>query len=331
MKSLNFEKTMNIFIKHLEAKKFSSKTVASYEWILRFFFVRLEKEQKIIDLREVTRNDILLFRKYLFEVRKKDGENSKYELSTQQVMISRIKILFRYLYRNEYILYNIFDNLDVSIRVRKKYRETLKKEVIFKILNSIPLNNILNIRDRALYELLYGTGLRVGEAGRLNVTDIDLQNRVLLVGEGKGKKERLVPYGKYLSKILKLYIKKSRPYFLKKVKEEVYRERMFISSQGKGLNSVFIWKHLKEVCRKFKIDEKVSPHIIRHSYATHILENGARLKDVKDLLGHSSIQTTVVYTHFSIKSLRWVLKKYHPRENELYEEIEIKEVIKELK
>ena len=199
-----------------------------------------------------------------------------------------------------------------------------------KFLDSLNGNDILEIRDRALFELIYGTGLRVGEVSRLDITDIDLNVGKALVRQGKWNKERIVPLGNNVIKYIKIYLEKARSDFLKIVKRSDVREALFLTLKGNRMSVTGIEYTLKKRFNKLGLDVKICPHILRHSFATHMLENGASLKHVKDILGHNSMQTTVIYTPFNVKSLKRILKMYHPRENQLYEEVD-KNLLEEVK
>lgn len=317
----------SIFIEYLKNKNYSECTLYQYSYNVKHFFEWLFNETKKEDARDVTGNDILSYRKYLDKVELKRvicGDN-KYSQNTKRGMIKTLSVLFRFLSRNEYILFNPFDGLDLNMQKRYKERESLLEYEINTFLDNIECDNEVKVRDRTLCEFMYGTGLRVSEVVSLNVTDIDLTLGKALI-RGKNRKERIVPLGDNVINWLKVYLKDSRSYFLKYVKDKNLRDSLFLTSLGNRINIPTIRLMLKN---RFH-DKKISPHILRHTFATHMLENGASIKHVKDILGHNSIQTTVIYTHFNVKSLKRILKMYHPRENQLYEEID-KRLIEKVK
>jgi site-specific recombinase XerD len=315
----------------LKNKNYSPETISHYSNDLKYFFKWFVKN----DIREVTRSDIFTYIKYLKNVivtdkRCKDNHFSK---PTQMCKVKAVKMLFKYLLRHEYILVNPFDSIDLKVKKRYKLRKSIDINVMNRFLDSIDKDDVLSIRNRALYELMYGTGLRVGEIVKLDVTDIDLNLGKALVREGKGKKDRIIPLGNNVINKLKIYLKKSRKYFLKRIRDTNTRNALFLSLEKRRLSIPSVRLILKKYFKKLNIsDVSISPHVVRHSFATHMLEGGAGIKYVKDILGHTSVQTTVIYTHFSVKSLKRIMKMYHPRENELYEELKedtYKKIIKE--
>jgi site-specific recombinase XerD len=316
---LTFDIVENIFSKYIESRGFSNKTLKLYSWEVREFFRWLRTNAGKIDVREIDKNDIVRYREFMFT-------DEKYCRTTQHGVMITLKTLFKYLFRNEYILLNPFDGLDFKESKVFKERKILTVEQMIIFLDSIKDNDKLSLRDMAIFELMYGTGLRISEVCKIDMTDIDLNIGKLLVREGKGKKDRVVPLGNNLIDRIKKYMKKSRPFFLNKLVDKTQSNALFFTSSGIRITPNNIEKSLNKRIKGSNLDVKISPHILRHSFATHILENGASIKHVKDILGHSSIETTVIYTHFSVKALKKILKMYHPRENELYEEINVKEI-----
>lgn len=194
----------------------------------------------------------------------------------------------------------------------RKLPEVFYVEEIDKILDAIALESKNGIRDRALFELIYSSGLRISEASDLKFSSIYFEESVMRV-YGKGRKERFVPLGDEAEKWLKIYLAESRPYLLKNKKCEY----LFLNSRGEKLSRKGIWKRYRELTIKAKAenrDLKVSSkvHTLRHSFATHLLKGGADLRSVQELLGHSDISTTQIYTHLNSSDLGVFHKKYHP-------------------
>ncbi len=320
---LNSSHTPYLFKKYLESRNYSGKTVKKYVWIVRDFFYYLEDERDKEDLREVTGEDILKFQKKLTGDMK--GEKRRYAPSTIKGIIFTLRHLFRYLYRNELVLSNPFDRLMIRINTVSKIRPHIDEEEMNEFLDSIEMKGKVNIRDRALFEMMYETGLRVSEVSLLDVTDIDLKSGKVFVREGKGRKDRVVPLGRNVLEYLKVYIKRARPVFLNNVGDPEETTALFLTQNGGRINTAAISQRLKKRFKDLGIETNVSPHMIRHSFATHMLAHGADIKAVKDILGHSSMETTVIYTHFTVNSLKKLIKMYHPRENELYEEFKVEE------
>ncbi|MCX7796103.1 MAG: tyrosine recombinase XerC [bacterium] len=174
-----------------------------------------------------------------------------------------------------------------------------------RLIENIPLDNPLGIRDRAIVEMLYSTGVRIGELVQLNVSDIK-DNRQILI-KGKGNKERIVFLGDYAIKSLERYLEEVRPKLVRDTRERA----LFLNKFGTRLTS----RSIERMMEKYgiQIGKDISPHTIRHSFATHLLENGADLRAVQELLGHSDLSTTQKYTHITLERLREIYKKTHPR------------------
>jgi len=301
---------LHLFREYLKHKNYSENTLIRYEREVRDFLLWSGKE----DVREMSKQDILNYRKYI-------SECGRFAVSSQRGIMLCLGVFFKFMLRNESILVNPFEGLELGMKKRQGKRESVAVEKLNKFLDGMGGVGYLDLRDRAVFELMYGTGLRVGETARLNLTDIDFNVGKLFVNQGKGKKDRIVPVGEKAIGALKRYIEKGRSY-LKKIED---REALFLTIQGVRLKVGNIEHALKKRFKKQFGEAKICPHMLRHSFATHMLEAGAGIKHIKDILGHSSIQTTAIYTHFNVKSMRKILKMYHPRENELYEEFKAEE------
>ncbi len=187
----------------------------------------------------------------------------------------------------------------------RSFPQVLSIEEVDSFLNSIDLSQPLGIRDRALFELIYSCGLRISEASGLKVSNLHMYERFLIV-RGKGDKERMVPFGLEAKNRLETYLNEVRPLLVKdKVVDEV-----FLNYQGKPLSRKGIWKNFKIYEAKCGLDAKV--HTLRHSFATHLLAGGMDLRSVQELLGHSDLATTTIYTHVENSQLREVHRKYFP-------------------
>lgn len=187
----------------------------------------------------------------------------------------------------------------------------LSEESLSSLMTSIPVDTLLGLRDRALFELIYSSGLRISEALNLCFDQIFFDEGILRI-IGKGNKERIVPMGEEAEYWLKLYISQTRPHLLS-TNLPAPRE-IFISQQGRKLTRQGIWKTLKKIAANVGVDTKV--HTLRHSFATHLLQNGADIRAVQQLLGHSDIAATQIYTHLTNKALAEAHKLYHPRGDE---------------
>lgn len=186
--------------------------------------------------------------------------------------------------------------------------KALSSADVENLLNQPDLSTTIGLRDKAMLELLYATGLRVSELVGLRIADLNLERGFLLV-LGKGSKERAVPMGEAAVAAITDYLARARPYLLKGKDSEV----VFISLRRRGITRQMFWERIKLYSRSAGIGKSISPHTLRHSFATHLLDNGADLRSVQAMLGHSDISTTQIYTHVSRERLRRIHEKFHPR------------------
>jgi site-specific recombinase XerD len=209
---------------------------------------------------------------------------------------------------NEKITRDPFSDFDL----REKNPENKKGVFSVSEMNTF-LDSIIDIKDRSIFELLYSSGLRISEICNLDVSDVDLKERILQVRNGKNSKDRVIPFSENSSFFLNTYLKQ---------RENSRSKALFISKQKKRFTVHYIRHKFKIYLKESGIEKKNrTVHTIRHSIATHLLESGADVRFVQELLGHESIETTTKYTHLKIESLKRVYKMHHPRENKFYEEI----------
>lgn len=195
-----------------------------------------------------------------------------------------------------------------SPRVGRTLPDTLSREEVFRLLESPDSTRPLYWRDRAILEVLYGSGLRVSELTGLGLSDVDAAEGVLLVF-GKGSKERLVPLGGAATRALERYLRDVRP----GLEKGAGKGRVFLNARGTPLSRTAVWTLVKRAAERAGVRKTVSPHTLRHSFATHLLEGGADLAAVQELLGHADISTTQIYTHVDREYLREVHRTFHPR------------------
>lgn len=228
--------------------------------------------------------------------------------NSQARRISAIKSFFNFLIF-EKIRSDSPADLIEGPKLGRKLPVTLNLTEIEKILNGIELNQPHGHRNRAIIETLYGSGLRVSELVNLTLSNIFFKEDIIRV-TGKGDKQRLVPLGNYSKKFIKIYMDEIRVF--KKIKKED-NDVLFLNRNGRKITRAMIFTIIKESARKAGIKKKISPHTFRHSFATHLLENGADLRSIQLLMGHESITTTEIYTHLDKKFLKKVMEKFHPR------------------
>ena len=226
---------------------------------------------------------------------------------SQARSISAIKSFFNYLIFEGYIKDSPISNIE-SPKQEKKLPKVLTEEEIKKLINSIDLNHDFGQRNKTIIEILYGTGIRVSELINLKLSNIFFKENIIKV-IGKGNKERFVPLGEIASNELKIYINNRNRMKIDSKSSDI----LFLNRYGRGLTRSMIFKIISDASKRVGLDKKISPHTLRHSFATHLIKNGADLRTIQLILGHESITTTEIYTHLDTLHLEEVLKKYHPR------------------
>lgn len=284
-------------------KKLAKNSIYSYyNDVKEFFLIFLRNKEKDI-LNEINHKTILEFVIYLSE-----KSNNNRSISRK---ISSLKNYFIFLLKLEKIENNPLSDFERP-NYEKKLPDFLSIEEIELLVKIDDIYNPQDVRDSCIIEFLYSCGLRVSELAELKLTDISFENRIIRI-YGKGGKQRLVPVGKIAFNILSYYLKNSRNKISKKNLSTNY---IFISKLGKKLSRISIWEIVKKRAQSKGIKKNIYPHTLRHSFATHLIANGADLRVVQELLGHSDISTTEIYTHVSSDLLKKEHGKYHPIENE---------------
>ena len=226
--------------------------------------------------------------------------------------ISAIKKFYKFCLSENYIDNNPAELLETP-KLPKMLPETLSLKEIYAIFKKIDTSTTLGVRNRAIIEILYGGGLRVSELTGLKIKQIYFKEEMLQV-LGKGNKIRLVPIGKFALKWLGLYLNKARPLLASKA---IAKDSVFLSHVGTPLSRVSVWRMIQKYADCAEIKKKIYPHIFRHAFATHLLENGANLRAVQEMLGHADISTTQIYTHVTNQYLKEEYISFHPRAKEL--------------
>lgn len=286
------------FINYCEYEKgLSVNTLKSYNYEINLYQTYLEDKLSIIDIEKVSKEDIESYLKYCY-LKNEDSKTISHKITT-------IYNLHNYLLREKVIKDNQAEFIDRP-KLAKHLPYTLTIKEIDKLLD-IALVTVFDYRDKVMLELMYGTGLRVSELVSLTVYDVDFYNAFLRI-KGKGSKERIVPINNASLKYLKLYLDRRCLLLKKKTSDE-----LFLNARGEGISRQGFFKNLKKILAKKGMPVNISPHSLRHSFATHLIENGADLRSVQTMLGHSDITTTKIYTHISNEK---VTKDYlinHPR------------------
>jgi len=280
-------------------KNLSPNTIDSYKNDITNLFQFLEN-YNIDDPQRIKYNHLSEFFKFLKEAGLTSSSASRYH--------SSLKGFFSYLFQNHYITENPVEKIP-SPKLSKKLPQVLSVNEVESILAQPNINNKLGLRDKALLELFYACGIRVSELINLKISGLYFNEEIIRVF-GKGSKERLVPIGSSAIKWITEYLKQSRPFLEKKSKSENY---LFLNTRGTKLSRMGIWKIVDRYVKDAKIDKEVHPHTFRHSFATHLLEGGADLRAVQEMLGHADISTTQIYTHIDRDYIKQVHRDFHPR------------------
>jgi integrase/recombinase XerD len=267
--------------------------------------------------------DIKMFQRFLLEIKSEEGpldcsretvQRFIYETAkvmsphTQARRIAGLRSFFDYLIFESYIKINPTDLIEAP-KLGRKLPDVLSFKEIDLLMDTIDLGHPQGHRNRAIIETLYGSGLRVSELTQLSLSNLFFEEEMIRV-TGKGNKQRLVPMGTYSKKYLKLYINQVRNQ--QKI-DPASQDIVFLNRNGKHLTRQMIFTLIKKLSRETSIKKQIGPHTFRHSFATHLLENGADLRTIQVMMGHESITTTEIYTHLDNKHLKKVMEEFHPR------------------
>lgn len=290
---------IELFLNYLSVERgLSANTISSYRQDIKAYLDFLVS-LKIDSLSGTSRDDIANFMLY----QKDRGMNA----NSIARRLAAIKGFYRFLVRERMLKADPSSLVD-SPKLWKKIPETLSINEVDALLAQPNLRGIQGMRDKAILEALYATGMRVSEAANLKLTNINLDIGFLRC-VGKGNKERIVPLGKKAILSIKRYTGFARPKQLKGKDSEF----LFLSRFGKRISRQSLWKIIKRYAKEARIKKQIRPHILRHSFATHLLERGADLRSVQEMLGHANISTTQIYTHISKERLKSIHKMFHPR------------------
>jgi integrase/recombinase XerC len=288
------------FLRYLEhERKYSTHTVISYQKDVDDFQAFIFKDE--IELEDVDKYVIREYMMYLSKTVSKRSIKRK---------LSALRHYYKYLVNNNYVKVNPFLVVH-SPKIKTNYPTALYlKEIELLFSENANRKDPLKVRDQAILELLYSSGMRVSEICAVNIQDIDLNSRIIRVF-GKGKKERLVPYSEICKKCIIDYSRNLRPELLSK--NNTKNNALFLNFRGGRLTPRGFQYILKQITVKTGIEIDLHPHTLRHTFATHLLEGGADLRTIQELLGHESISTTQVYTHITTESMVAQYKTFHPR------------------
>jgi integrase/recombinase XerD len=284
------------FLSYLGSEKgLAQNTLVSYRRDVEMF-VRLLKQRQILSFDRVSEEEIIAFLTAL--------KNQEYATSSICRAMVAVKMLFRFLKRERAIAKDVTLHLD-SPRMWQLIPEVLTIAEVDALLKAPDPSTLMGARDKALLQVIYASGLRVSEVCGLNLQDVD--DRIVRV-RGKGGKERLVPIATSAVDAIDHYLLHYRSH-----SDSDKQTALFVSKKGKRIDRILVWRRIKLYAKAAMISKEISPHTLRHSFATHLLENGADLRVIQEMLGHSNIATTDRYTHISQRHLVEAFKAFHPR------------------
>ena len=278
-------------------KGLSKNTIQSYESDIYQLYQwnLLTNKKRITELKKI---DTSQYVSYLF--------NQNLKSSSVNRKISSLKTFFNFLLKKKLISANPFAD-QIMPKKPISLPKSISEDDVVKLLDAPKVDSLIGLRDRAMLELLYASGVRISELVNIKFSDLDLDRNIIKVF-GKGSKERLVPFGEDAAQWISAYIDER-----KKNKDLVSIKYIFLNNRGTKISRHAFWHRLKEYCLEIGLKQDISPHTLRHAFATHLLNRGADLRSVQVLLGHSDLSTTQIYTHIAKQRLSELVKKHHPR------------------
>lgn len=278
---------------------YSDLTINGYDYEITKFLDYLNDNH--LDYKKINLDMIRNYLKYL--------DSLKYKKNSISKNLSSLRSYYKFLTEEKVVLNNPFKNIS-NPKKDKKLPDFLNYEEINKLFDSADTTTPLGLRNRCILELLYDTGIRVSELVNLKINDIEFDKKIINI-LGKGKKERIVYYGDYLQEVLGKYINDSRKYLL----NNKLSEYLILNNNGSKITTRGVEYIIDKMVNEAAIKHKISPHVLRHTFATHMLNGGADIKSIQQLLGHESLSTTGIYTHITNDVLRQEYLKNHPRSN----------------
>lgn len=306
----NLNDLLFAFIEHMKVRNYAKATLTGYSRYLKQFLDYL-RANDITDLKRVTRDTLTAYQIKLIEFR--DAKGRPLTTSTVSIKIRAVKRFFEYLEESNHILINPAEHIKEPKKETRLPRVVLSEDEARKILDAPNLSMMTGIRDRTVLEVFYSTGIRLEELVNLTIFDCDLQGGMLRVNKGKMAKDRVVPLGKHAVKFLKEYITRVRPHHTRTNKTV---RNLFVSQTGTPLSRQTIEKMVSACAKKAGIKKRVTPHVFRHTFATQLVKNGADIRAVQKMLGHSHLSVTHIYTRVAGVDVKKTHKESHPREKD---------------
>lgn len=293
------EDVIQKFIRYLhKTKKASNNTEVSYERDLKKLQRYMEEEQHVKEWSEVTVTNLNSYMLYL--------EREKFAASTISRNVASVRAFYQYMYKKGIVHADISGELKPP-KIEKKMPDILTVQEVDLLLKQPAAESPKGMRDKAMLELLYATGIRVSELIHLKYEDVNMKMSYIRCNERN--KERIIPFGNTAKQSMAVYLENGR----KELMKDKDCDELFVNCSGKAMSRQGFWKVLKSYAKEAGVDVDITPQTLRHSFATHLIQNGADLKSVQEMLGHADISTTQVYLNMSINKMREVYTKAHPR------------------
>jgi integrase/recombinase XerD len=293
------------FLEWMEMRNYSDQTVRNRRLYLGYFIVWCE-ERSIARPSDVTRPILERYQRYLYFYRKKNGKPLTFR--SQHAQLTPVRGFFKWLTRNNFILYNPASDLDLPRLERRLPKHVLTEKEAERIINQADIETPLGVRDRAILETLYSTGMRRMELVSLNLYDLDEERGTLMVRQGKNKKDRMIPIGDRAVAWIRKYLREVRPLLIVPPDDAV----LYLSSQGEPLSRQGLSRIVRDYVTSAEVNKTGSCHLFRHTMATLMLENGADIRFIQKMLGHADLSTTQIYTQVSIRQLKQIHESTHP-------------------
>jgi len=294
----------------MRVEGFSPRTVGSYRSHLGFFLTYLDRETDIEEITAVTPEVLHGYQTWLYGYTNDEGRGLA--IATQAARLSVVRAFFRWLVKTDVLLYDPAGSLELPKRKGILPRSVLTKKEVTRLLAAPDTTTPLGLRDRAMLEVLYSTGIRNAELRAVQLYDLDLERGLLRINEGKNAKDRVVPLGEVACTWLREYLDEARPKLL--AQDGTAEQTVFVSKSGRPLLPLGVIDRIRRLAKAAGIERPVTPHSMRHTFATHMLRGRADIRHIQAMLGHASVATTQIYTRVEVTDLKNVHKRCHPRE-----------------
>jgi integrase/recombinase XerD len=313
---LGIKKVTILFSDYMKERNWTEATIEGYLERVKYFFDFLNGKG-IDDLREVRKGDLLDYIEYLNYAKSKCYKRKLKQNSILAYYFTVFR-LFHFLSRYDYLLSDVSKGILLSKHEVKNFPEYLTETEIERLLKLPDTEKLIGFRDRTILEVLYGTGIRKGELVNLKLQDINFDENILFIDQGKGRKDRIVGFGEVARFYLRKYIETVR---IRHLKNNIAETTLFVGFTGRKLSGQAINKMLEKYLVKLGIKKNLRVHSLRHSFAVHMVKNGTDIRYVQEILGHTSLSTSYHYTKLSVDHLKKVYTEFHPFENQLYENV----------